>query len=294
MPEILVVTSKEGLKAALRARGSRRARAPRSMIKHPLSIEKSFGRALSGEVAIALNMVRMRIIPSLSDFLRKDAARADAPAALGRAIDEVQIVFGARASGSVQSAARNAAAQTSSENRRQTQRAVRSAIGIQPEMSEPWLREESEAFVRRNVRLITKVSDVVFDRVERTIDQGIRGGKRVEELAREIEASLPEIGAEAERRAMLIARDQVGSFFGDLTRRRQEDLGVRKYTWRDSNDERVRPTHRERDGHVFLWSEPIEPQLEELGLEVDDIDGSPGIPMQCRCTAEPDFSDLLT
>ncbi|QJE73761.1 minor capsid protein [Aerophototrophica crusticola] len=46
------------------------------------------------------------------------------------------------------------------------------------------------------------------------------------------------------------------------------------YVWRTMRDERVRPSHAERDGKVFRWSDP--PQ-----------GGHPGEASNCRCWAEP-------
>lgn len=293
--QIVIVRSRDDIRRVLRSMPRRPKSFRRAPTRFPKDIEKVYARELKGEVAIALSLVRSHVLSRIGDLTRQDALIADAvPERLGRAIDEVQIVYGARVAGDGSSKARLAAARTSSESRRQTQRTMQVALGIQPEFTEPWLREETQAFVRRNVRLITNVGEKVFTDVEQAVDRALRQGKRNEELAREIEGMLPDIGDKAERRAELIARDQIGSFFGDLTERRQTDLGILRYRWSTVNDERVRPSHKERDGKVFTWEEPIEAQLEDQDLEVDDIDGPPGIPIQCRCSAIPMIEDLLT
>ena len=51
-------------------------------------------------------------------------------------------------------------------------------------------------------------------------------------------------------------------------------LQVERYTWRSSDDSRVRASHVEYDDRIFSWSDPPE-------------GGHPGQGWNCRCTAEP-------
>ncbi len=67
---------------------------------------------------------------------------------------------------------------------------------------------------------------------------------------------------------------------GDLTRERQRGMGLKRYTWRTSQDERVRESHRIKEGKEFDWTKP----------PADT--GHPGQDFQCRCTAEPIFTEL--
>jgi SPP1 gp7 family putative phage head morphogenesis protein len=135
---------------------------------------------------------------------------------------------------------------------------------------EPWLEPLATGFVRENVALIKSLSRKHFDDLERRVLDAFRSGRRAESLSRQIRE---QYGA-SQKRAMLIARDQIGKLNGNLTRQRQKALGVERYIWRTSQDERVRSLHREREGKEFSWDEPPE-------------DGHPGEPIQCRCTAEP-------
>lgn len=47
-----------------------------------------------------------------------------------------------------------------------------------------------------------------------------------------------------------------------------------QYVWRTQNDDKVRPSHRANDGHVFDWSAPPDT-------------GNPGSEYGCRCQAVP-------
>ena len=74
-------------------------------------------------------------------------------------------------------------------------------------------------------------------------------------------------------RAKLIARDQTTKTIGALTKARQNQIGVKEYTWVTSHDERVRSSHAELSGTRQLWSEP------------PAATGHPGHSVQCRCVA---------
>ncbi len=75
-------------------------------------------------------------------------------------------------------------------------------------------------------------------------------------------------------RAKLIGRDQVSKAMGELNRIRQTEVGITKYRWLTSGDDRVRTSHREINGDIFLWSNP--PSF-----------GHPGQDFNCRCVAVP-------
>jgi SPP1 gp7 family putative phage head morphogenesis protein len=86
----------------------------------------------------------------------------------------------------------------------------------------------------------------------------------------------------SQSRAALISRDQTNKFNGELNKARQTSLGIDGYTWRTSEDERVRPSHQAINGNHYAWEgEPAPPE------------GHPGHPIQCRCQAEPDVEATL-
>jgi SPP1 gp7 family putative phage head morphogenesis protein len=59
---------------------------------------------------------------------------------------------------------------------------------------------------------------------------------------------------------------------------RQQQVGIERFEWSTSQDERVRESHAELDGKTFSWNDlPV----------VDDEEASPGTPICCRCVAIP-------
>lgn len=67
-----------------------------------------------------------------------------------------------------------------------------------------------------------------------------------------------------------IARDQVSKSIGSLNRIRQKQIGVSKFEWSTSLDERVRDSCKVNEGKVFSWNAP-------------PVDGAPGEKILCRC-----------
>ena len=70
-----------------------------------------------------------------------------------------------------------------------------------------------------------------------------------------------------------LTRDQTSKLTGQLNQARQTELGIARYRWQTSGDERVRPTHNDNDGQVFAWNSP------------PPATGHPGEDVQCRCVA---------
>jgi len=207
--------------------------------------------------------------PSNADSLRSD----------GWAASLITILTPLRASldpTDVEATAQAAAEQVNAFNVGQRNKVIRAALGADIFAAEPWLADEVESFVAENVALIKDIGDKTATDVEGIVKRGLREGKTNKEISAEIRQRFT-VG---KNRARLIARDQVGKLNGQLTKLRQEELGLTRYVWRTVGDERVRASHRANDGEVFSWDKP-------------PATGHPGEDIQCRCYAEPDFSDLL-
>jgi SPP1 gp7 family putative phage head morphogenesis protein len=148
-----------------------------------------------------------------------------------------------------------------------------SALNVNPMVgNETWLPQAMDVVLEENVGLIKSIPDHLFDDVEKLVSTSLLQGTRVEELALQIFARF----AVTENRAMLIARDQVGKWQGNLNRFRQLDAGITEYEWLTVGDERVRPTHRARDGKRYSWAGP---------------ETKPGQEVQCRCQPIPVIPD---
>lgn len=126
---------------------------------------------------------------------------------------------------------------------------------------------------QRNANLIQNLATQTISRIQELTTQSVLNGESSAVLYKRL---MQQFGL-SERRAKLIARDQIGKLTSDLNRARQQQAGITKYRWATSLDERVRKLHQSLEGQEYEWGEPT-------GAE----DGlPPGQPIQCRCLARP-------
>lgn len=168
------------------------------------------------------------------------------------------------------------AKQTTSFGKAQIAKQIKAALGVNVLKRDPNLSSLVDSFVTQNVALIESIPEKILTDVEGTVLRGIQNGITSKDLAEQLENKL-EIG---KKRAKTIARDQIGTLNGQVNALRQQNLGIERFTWRTVGDERVRPEHSARSGMVYKFSEPPNGEL-------------PGVPINCRCYAEPVFDDIL-
>lgn len=152
---------------------------------------------------------------------------------------------------------------------------IRSAIGVN--ISAQLSKSGSIAVAMRNattnnIDLIKSIPTKYFDKLNKAINQNFQQGLRFEALIPKIQ----DVGNVTESRAKLIARDQTSKMNSSFNEVRQKSLGIDKYVWQTSGDERVREEHAENDGKTFSWNDP-------------PATGHPGEDIQCRCVAIPVF-----
>lgn len=128
------------------------------------------------------------------------------------------------------------------------------------------------AAATRNAALIKGLADETVNRIQAIVTNAVINGRS----AKDLKAELTKQFQFSDRRARLIARDQIAKFNSDLNRIRHQQAGVTEYRWRTSADERVRDLHRKLEGKVYKYGEPTGA---EQGLP-------PGQPIQCRCIAQ--------
>jgi SPP1 gp7 family putative phage head morphogenesis protein len=161
-----------------------------------------------------------------------------------------------------------------------------SIFGVQLFQNEPWLNPILESFTKDNVALIKSLKDKKLTELQLTLNSEFKKGTLYSDIKELVQNKYKNTEWQAER----IARDQIGKLNADLTEYRQKEIGVKKYTWRTSLDERVRgnplgkfpkaiPSHWDREGKIFDWNTPPE-------------EGHPGQAILCRCYAEPDFNSI--
>jgi len=141
----------------------------------------------------------------------------------------------------------------------------------------PRIAEKVNAMTTANVQLIKSIRSQYLDKVQNAVTQAVVNGTLNKDLVQQIK----DLGKTTEKRAIFIARDQSSKLNAALTQARHEDVGITKYTWSTSGDERVRESHAEKDGQVFEYANP----------PADT--GHPGHDFNCRCVAIPYLGDVV-
>lgn len=251
--------------------------------KYPKMLEAQYTKLALSYVAQMKKLVEQIVFPHLSGIVQQAGFRQDAwNDSVDHVLDALKVSFDKELP-DFSVYATDIGQKTSSWNNREWQKTMRSVMQVDFYQNEPWLTDVVNSFVKQNTTLITKLTNETAADIHGIVDRGIVAGKRHETIMKEILSGTDlqkGVFQKVETRARLIARDQVAKLNGNLMRLRQTNLGITHYIWRTSLDERVRPTHAALEGKRFAWDNP------------PDV-GNPGEDYQCRCTAEPDFTDLL-
>ena len=244
----------------------------------------------------AFDLVRKIIFPKLDDFKEQhernrtmdSATRTDDLAdELTRAFDFVRVQFGRTVpADAFETAAKDSARRINRENQDFNRRQVQTVLGLDPIQAEPWLQQEINDSVKAGVDLIVTLPEDTFSRIEAMVQRRVKAGDSTAKLKSQIQ---DEFG-NSEGRARVIARDQTSKLNASLSEHRQRDLGVTRYIWRTSDDGAVRDDHERLDDTEQKWSEP--PITVTSGKRNGERN-HPGMDIQCRCTAEPVFDDLI-
>jgi SPP1 gp7 family putative phage head morphogenesis protein len=156
-------------------------------------------------------------------------------------------------------------------NRRDVQR----TIGVNvPEYSTPLGRK----WAQDHVALIKSMPERAKARFVGLLQDAAKKQTRVETL----KGLLEEQFGINDRRARLIARDQILSLNAKLNQDRQQKAGITEYIWRTMSDGSVRSNHEHLNGKKFKYSEPP-----MGGGTTEDDRGNPGSGIGCRCQAIP-------
>lgn len=247
----------------------------------PLGIERDYGRALAAlmrEIRAAYQPL-LEALPGLTATAITERERVDA----GETKEVLRLMALARSAfnrafdfGRLGRIAEQFGKKTTDYQKVQLKRQTTAALGVDILMPDKRLASLIEAFVDSNVGLIKNLGEKTAQGIEAKVMQAITTGTRHETLAKDLEETF----LFSEKRAMLIARDQVGKAYGQANAQRQRELGVTRFIWHSVNDSRVRDEHRERNGKTYSYADPPDGEL-------------PGEPVLCRCYGEPILDDIL-
>lgn len=128
------------------------------------------------------------------------------------------------------------------------------------------------------VQLIKSLPRHAAEQAHEYVREAALKGHRASDIADRIMS----LGGITRRRAVLIARTEVGRVSGEMTKARAMTAGSDGYIWRSAEDRDVRPSHKKMNGRFVKWNEP--PTL-------DNLTGHAGCLPNCRCYIEPVIPD---
>ena len=158
-------------------------------------------------------------------------------------------------------------------NRRQQESIFRSVFGSTPkEISRADYEKIKQIWVNQNIELIHSIDRRTLESIRYTLSENIIRAVDRKILVEELADSITHMAEVNEKRAALIACDQVGKLNSQLAQLEQMNQGCDSYIWQTMMDNRVRPEHAARQGKRFYWDDP-------------PSDGHPGWAIRCRCTS---------
>ena len=162
-------------------------------------------------------------------------------------------------------------------NREDMKRVWKTALAVDLMVRDTGINVAVAGFIAQNTALIRSLGDRHLTAVGQAVYIGWRQGQSAAEVGKKIE----KITGTTRNHAKFIARDQISKLNGQITGIRQQQLGIKRYRWRTSLDERVRDTHRPKEKEIFRWDKP------------PPDTGHPGEDYNCRCYAEAVMEDLV-
>ena len=270
---------------ARQARSKKKTLEPRHPSKpYPRLLERRYERQLVGAVQVAADTVTAVMFPRLPRIVEESLNSSDRfddyVDTISALMTSIKVIFKAKVpDSSLEAIAANQAQAVNVQNSAAFSRQVFQVVGVKPFVAEPWLVPTMKSFTKNNVSLISSVHESYFKDVENVIYQGLEQGLST----KDIQASIVERTGVSKSRARLIARDQTGKLNSNLSMKRATGLGVKKFRWVTSADERVRSSHAVLNNKIFTYKD---------GAIVNGKQTWPGQDIQCRCTAVPILSSI--
>lgn len=146
------------------------------------------------------------------------------------------------------------------------------------------LKQSIQASISENVDLIKSLPTKYLTELKGDLDRVITGsGSSMAYIQEQIARNMIKRNGQIERRAQLIASDQVSKIYADMNDTRLQNAGVTEFIWRhNGSSKEPRPLHKNvLNGKVFSYKNPP---------IIDDRTGVRGLPGQlinCKCSARP-------
>ncbi len=188
-------------------------------------------------------------------------------------------------------------------SRDQWKKETQQYVGIPFSTDEAWFTKTREAWIGENLNLIKSQTPDVVKKISNEIYSSVRSGTLWPDLKEKLTniVGFTDGGKNTNEgltaKAKLIARDQIGKLNGQISKYRQTEIGVEKYTWLAVGDERECEFCGELDGSLCQWDDNTVYSLDDgktWEARPADCEGDPGdVHPQCRCLSVAFMDDIL-
>jgi SPP1 gp7 family putative phage head morphogenesis protein len=148
-------------------------------------------------------------------------------------------------------------------------------IDVKDLIAREGLQSTTNALVLETAQWVKTLRDESLEKFTNNTLFGMSQGESIDTIVGQFD----DVVSERKNHARFLARNQVQNYNSITTKIRAQNLGITKAIWRTAGDERVRPSHEDRDGKTFDIAEGL----------YSSIDGKyllTGVDYGCRCAAE--------
>lgn len=151
--------------------------------------------------------------------------------------------------------------------------AAKTGINVADLIAKEGMKPTTNALVAETAQWIKTLRDDTFQKFTNNTLFAMSQGESLDTIVSQFD----DVVAERKNHAKFLARNQVQNYNSITTKIRAQNLGITKAIWETAGDERVRPSHADREGQEFDLAEGLYSSLDDLYL-------LPGADYNCRCT----------
>lgn len=247
----------------------------------PKTIERRFGEANENMIELMSRMYENQVLKALKvSTIEKFADSSDQSGNYARAFKRLSIQVKRKllrrfSNLRIERMAKKFLEQADRQTQAKLYAAIEKKIGIPAKelAIKEGLKQTKNALILETATWMQKLRDETLElytaNTLRAMTQGTGINGVMEEFAKMKE--------KRKNHAKFTARNQINNFNSIMTKTRARKVGITKAVWETSEDERVRASHRERNGKEFDLNEGLYSSLDGKTL-------LPATDYQCRCT----------
>lgn len=266
------------------------------IMTYPKVIEKKYQAELINFVNVIAKEIDMRLIESLNqiDNQRKIEVNLDSWVDSVDDIMESLKVWGAAKASEMLAVIALKASQIGDWNTKQFKQSIKTVVGVDPISKNQGYQTLIQSWSKENSRLITSIQANLLDDVAGVTQRGMSAGKSINDISKEIKDRF----GVTKSRARTIARTETAKLNSNLSKYRNEELGIKTYYYAASMDERTRKDHAKMNGLLCKWNDDTVCSRDGgrtwiKRKSIGGFVGHPGSIYNCRCTSRSNVASLL-